>query len=344
MSGKNNKNVIPFNRNRAAGPWQPLQPMQIAPDALAQGVVAAFRNHRYAVYIKQTVSPGFLMQGPDGKTQAAPVMHLIVVRGDGKSPTWRDLQRIKNELAHEEADAVEIFPAESRKIDASQTHLWCLPPGVRIPLGLMPEGAMPSPDDEVIPGVVRRSDLQFFVVETPQQDDAPPLVEVFADEKDACESYESTGVPLPETAGLRMMGAVPLEDEGAAWSPAACVRRDELQERIARAAADNVARQHDLDDRVRWPDNPPGLEEELEEAGMWGGPLDEGPLDTTEEDRLATAMEEGIARKREERAEALDQAEAAAKDEEAKAELARMREQLVRSGSIDGSGGGNTLN
>lgn len=38
---------------------------------------------------------------------------------------WRDLQRIKNELVGEEHEAVELFPAEARKVDESdQFHLW----------------------------------------------------------------------------------------------------------------------------------------------------------------------------------------------------------------------------
>ena len=343
----NNKNVIQFDRNRAAGPWQRMQPMEISAEGRAAGVVAAFRNNRYATYIKQTVSPGFLMQGPDGKAQAAPVVHLIIVRGDGRVASWKDIQRIKNELVHEESDAVEIFPAESRRVDASQTHLWCLPPGIRIPLGMQPEAASPMPDDEVIPGVLRRSDLQFYVVETPQEDGEPSIVEVFADEQDARASYEITGVPIPETAEIRMLGAVPVEEEGAAWSPGAIARRDALQERIAQAAADNVAYQQDIEDQVRWPDHPPGLEEELEADGMWGDPLEDGPLDPIEQDRLATAMEQGIAQKREDRTSMVSSEEQAARDagdEQAAVDLARMREQLVRTGSIDGPPSGDDLN
>lgn len=49
---------------------------------------------------------------------------------------WRHFQRIKNELVGPEAEAIEIYPAESRLVDTSnQFHLWCLPPGTKIPFG-----------------------------------------------------------------------------------------------------------------------------------------------------------------------------------------------------------------
>lgn len=42
---------------------------------------------------------------------------------------WRDLQRIKNELAGEEMLAVEIYPPESKLLDtANQYFLWVVPP------------------------------------------------------------------------------------------------------------------------------------------------------------------------------------------------------------------------
>jgi hypothetical protein len=41
--------------------------------------------------------------------------------------SWRDLQRIKNELCGPECEAVELYPAESRRVDTSnQYHLWVM--------------------------------------------------------------------------------------------------------------------------------------------------------------------------------------------------------------------------
>ncbi len=49
---------------------------------------------------------------------------------------WRVLQRIKNDVAGPEREAIEICPAESRLVDtANQYHLWVLPEGEKMPLG-----------------------------------------------------------------------------------------------------------------------------------------------------------------------------------------------------------------
>jgi len=56
-----------------------------------------------------------------------PMIHLSVRRQDREpARDWRDFQRIKNQLAGPEWEAVEIYPAESRIVDmANQFHLWC---------------------------------------------------------------------------------------------------------------------------------------------------------------------------------------------------------------------------
>lgn len=47
---------------------------------------------------------------------------------------WRHFQRIKNELAGKEREAIEIFPPESNLVDtANQYHLFVLPMGVTTP-------------------------------------------------------------------------------------------------------------------------------------------------------------------------------------------------------------------
>jgi hypothetical protein len=72
---------------------------------------------------------------PDGK-----IWHLSIKRRD-RMPLhdWPDLQRIKNELVGHEYEALELYPAESRRVDASnQYHLWVLTVPVteaRIPVG-----------------------------------------------------------------------------------------------------------------------------------------------------------------------------------------------------------------
>ena len=54
------------------------------------------------------------------------MIHLSIKRLD-KQPVhdWRELQQIKNELVGPEHEAVELYPAESRLVDAAnQFHLW----------------------------------------------------------------------------------------------------------------------------------------------------------------------------------------------------------------------------
>ncbi len=76
------------------------------------------------------------------------VMHLSVRRADRKAVRdWRDLQRIKNDIAGPDVEAVELFPAEDRLVDtANQYHLWCMPPGVRLPLGFPQRSVMDAAD------------------------------------------------------------------------------------------------------------------------------------------------------------------------------------------------------
>lgn len=53
-------------------------------------------------------------------------LHLSIKRCD-RQPIhdWRDLQDIKNQIVGEECEAIELYPAESRRVDtANQFHLW----------------------------------------------------------------------------------------------------------------------------------------------------------------------------------------------------------------------------
>jgi len=48
---------------------------------------------------------------------------------------WRIKQHIKNQMVGPECEAIEIYPAESRKVDTSnQYHLWCFPKGMSLPI------------------------------------------------------------------------------------------------------------------------------------------------------------------------------------------------------------------
>ena len=64
------------------------------------------------------------------------IIWLSYKRHDRKSfGDWRIKQHIKNQMVGPECEAIEIYPAESRKMDSSnQYHLWCFPKGMTFPI------------------------------------------------------------------------------------------------------------------------------------------------------------------------------------------------------------------
>ena len=77
-------------------------------------------NDQYVVHLRH-------MESDD--PERPPMIHLSI-RNQDRSPRhdWRDFQRIKNQLAGPEWEAMELYPAESRLVDgANQYHLWCFP-------------------------------------------------------------------------------------------------------------------------------------------------------------------------------------------------------------------------
>lgn len=89
-------------------------------------------NDQYQVNIDPHPPNGFHPQ----------LVHMSIKRIDREViHDWRDLQEIKNMLMGEEAEAVELYPAESRLVDsANQFHLWVVPPGQRFPFGFTERG------------------------------------------------------------------------------------------------------------------------------------------------------------------------------------------------------------
>lgn len=316
--------IVRLDRNRAAGPWEPLRPMLVTGEAKDSGVLAAFANNRFRVFIKSTVAAGLMMAGPTGQPQPVPVTHMIIA--GPRPPSYSEVQRIKSELLHEESDACEIFPARHREIESDQTHIWCLPPGYRIPLGLMPTPIAPDMDAEVMPGSsIKRRDLLFYVVDTPGENpEDAPLREVFASEEDARETYEKAGSQFPEGRGsLEMIGNVPMEEEGAAWSPGAQERREQITSRIAEVGRKMAEEQKPMLDEARLPYGPYSIEDEMAEADGYA----DGWLEMEEASKMEELMEAGISKRNRDRQEAMAKEEAAA-EEKAAADLARMREEM----------------
>jgi hypothetical protein len=102
--------------------WQPLRPstpykhgtnIRLELDGEDQ-----FMNDQYVVYRRVVTAKS---------EDVPPMIHLSIRRQDREAVhDWRDFQRIKNQLAGPEWEAMEIYPAESRLVDgANQYHLWC---------------------------------------------------------------------------------------------------------------------------------------------------------------------------------------------------------------------------
>jgi hypothetical protein len=122
MSG-NTRRVV-FNKE---GDWTPFERV----DDFGEDMV--FVNSRYTVFVCE-------YKWDDGSDLEMNGLHLSIKRNDKdvmNSPDdWRDKMRIKNEIAGDEAEGVELYPAMSRLTDsANQYHLWCIAPGNTFPIG-----------------------------------------------------------------------------------------------------------------------------------------------------------------------------------------------------------------
>jgi hypothetical protein len=103
-------------------------------DFIAQSVDHAmraefWRNDRYQVAIYRDDEPA---------ADFPKLLHLSIKRIDRRPiHDWRELQAIKNLLVSPEAEGIELYPAESRRVDmANQYHLFVLAdPGLRFPFG-----------------------------------------------------------------------------------------------------------------------------------------------------------------------------------------------------------------
>jgi len=113
---------------QAAQSWTPLE-------LVSSGDTGElFRNAIYQVRRQKLDPTGTVAARADDLEDG---LWLVISRLDGRaSNDWRHFQRIKNEVAGLEREAVEIYPAESRLIDRGNAfHLWVLPAGERVPFG-----------------------------------------------------------------------------------------------------------------------------------------------------------------------------------------------------------------
>jgi hypothetical protein len=120
----------PDHPGEQAAIWEPLLP--VCPPGQTSVEIAGetflpLENNRYAVLVGR-IEPG----------EWPAMLHLSIRRLDREAiHDWRELQRIKNEVVGPEHEAVELYPAEDRLMDAAnQYHLWVLEdPKLRFPFG-----------------------------------------------------------------------------------------------------------------------------------------------------------------------------------------------------------------
>ena len=111
-------------------PWEPLAEMDtvVDPDGTKRSLkelpFRMWKNTKYTV-TQHPEEPGRPVE--DGGVGS--MIHLSIRRNDRKAGIdWREFQQIKNQLVGSEAEALEIYPAETRLVDgANQYHLWCFP-------------------------------------------------------------------------------------------------------------------------------------------------------------------------------------------------------------------------
>jgi len=102
------------------------------------GITKMYQNSLYTCHVRQLG-----MLGIEG------TLWISIRSNDRKAVRdWRHFQKIKNELAGEEREALEIYPKESELIDEANTyHLWVLASTDTMPFGFHGERKVGSAED-----------------------------------------------------------------------------------------------------------------------------------------------------------------------------------------------------
>lgn len=111
-------------------PWQPLVPAHLKQNQM-DSLAKTLRSDEHSMDVWKndlyTVIRSYL-RAEERDEDSPKLVHLSIRRNDrSTAKDWRHFQKIKNQLVGEEAEGVELFPAESRMVDTSnQYHLWCI--------------------------------------------------------------------------------------------------------------------------------------------------------------------------------------------------------------------------
>jgi hypothetical protein len=105
-------------KNRKSGQWGDWEMLEFPSGPSFAGgwvkdVRSAYRNTVFCVLVR-----------PLGR-----FTHLAISSLSGERPTWREMQRIKNEILGDDATAVEVYPPDYQVVDgADMFHLWSVDP------------------------------------------------------------------------------------------------------------------------------------------------------------------------------------------------------------------------
>ena len=121
-------------------------------EKLARAILEA-EHEKARYFVNDLYQVQVAVCGPEDK-----MLHINIRRRDGSMfKDWRHFQQIKNEVAGEEREAFELYPAESRKVDTSNKwHLWVLPEGVSMGIGWMNRDVSYD-ENKNVPGMRQRT-------------------------------------------------------------------------------------------------------------------------------------------------------------------------------------------
>lgn len=116
-------------RRRKSGDWGEWERLSFARGSAGPGWASefmdAFRNQVFSVLWRVL---------PD-QTE-----HFAISSLTQERPTWREMQRIKDELAGHDKTGVEVYPPHAEIVDqADMYHLWVLPGSLSFTLARKPE-------------------------------------------------------------------------------------------------------------------------------------------------------------------------------------------------------------
>jgi hypothetical protein len=96
-----------------------------------------FQNDTYTVLLQEGREVDRFISPGARESLAGQCAYLSIRRNDrGADIPWADKQAIKDALCGEEREALEIYPARSRLVDAAnQYHLFVMPEGGQVPFG-----------------------------------------------------------------------------------------------------------------------------------------------------------------------------------------------------------------